>query len=321
VQEPGVSGAGSQRESAGLENDLVASRARLYEAAQSEGRLLLRLDPKLIRPTEFQNRDSHAFLIHDPQFIELAKSIKAHGQETPIRVRSIAGADAFEYEVISGHRRHAACMALDAATNNGFRVLAILDSAASDNRALVLKMYRENAERVDLSAHETGLMFKQWLAADLFPTQEAIAKAVGKSPQTVGKYIALAGLPDYLIKAFRDPRHISLRWGSDLSRLIETAAAASQVVAEELAARKPAPSAEQVYQTLLNVRRRPGASLPSLAIDAAAVEPEVRNTAVQVTGRKNRFVIRLQDSLPRGQRQRFQRDLETWLAGWFKQQP
>ena len=89
--------------------------------------------------------------------------------------------------------------------------------AVAETRDLVLKMYRENADREDLSPHETGMMFKHWLDAKVYPTQEAIAVDTGQTKQNVGRYIALASLPDYIIAAFRDPRLLSLRWSSELA--------------------------------------------------------------------------------------------------------
>src|ERR1700676_5570031 len=137
---------------ASSEND--ALRARHYDEDKSQGLLLVRIDPKKIRATKFKNRDDRSLLLHDPPFIKLTKSLAAHGQETPIRVRPVKDALAFEFEIVSGHRRHAAALALDASTNKGFSVLAIVDATADDTRDLVLKMYRENADREDLSPCE-----------------------------------------------------------------------------------------------------------------------------------------------------------------------
>lgn len=57
------------------------------KAERAAGMLVLRLDPKRVRATEFINRHERAFLESDPKFIELRESLRAHGQEQPIRVR------------------------------------------------------------------------------------------------------------------------------------------------------------------------------------------------------------------------------------------
>ena len=92
--------------------------------SQANRHALLQLDPKKIRATKFKNRDDRSLLLHDPKFIQLTKSLAAHGQETPIRVRPVVDTLPFEFEIVSGHRRHAACLALDASTNKGFSVVA-----------------------------------------------------------------------------------------------------------------------------------------------------------------------------------------------------
>src|ERR1700758_5462346 len=83
------------------------------KAERTAGMLVLRLDPKRVRATEFINRDERAFLESDSKFEELKSSIRAHGQEQPIRVRPVNGDPVADFEIVSGHRRHRACLALD----------------------------------------------------------------------------------------------------------------------------------------------------------------------------------------------------------------
>jgi ParB family transcriptional regulator, chromosome partitioning protein len=275
--------------------------------------LLLQLDPKKIRATKFKNRDDRSLLLHDPKFIQLTKSLAAHGQETPIRVRPVKDAQPVEFEIISGHRRHAACLALDASTNKGFPILAIVDAAADDTRELVLKMYRENADREDLSPYETGSMFKRWLAAEVFATQEAISVATGQSKQNVGRYIALASLPDCILAAFRDPRRISLRWSSELAGAAAARGPAFEAVAEELAKRSPAPSSEDVFAELVAAapRRR------STPVRAESIKEDGR-VLFQLSAHDGRYGIRLGKHIDKQLRKQLQRDLKEWLRTWLK---
>ena len=74
-------------------------------------------------------------------------------------------------------------------------ILARLDAKAADAKDLVLKMYRENAEREDLSAFEIGGMFAQWLRNGLYKTQREISAATHLHETTVGQYVAIAELP------------------------------------------------------------------------------------------------------------------------------
>jgi ParB family chromosome partitioning protein len=275
--------------------------------------LLLQLDPKKIRATKFKNRDDRSLLLHDPKFIQLTKSLAAHGQETPIRVRPVKDAQPVEFEIISGHRRHAACLALDASTNKGFPILAIVDAAASDTRELVLKMYRENADREDLSAYETGSMFKQWLDAEVFPTHEAISAATGQSKQNVGRYIALASLPGYVLAAFRDPRRLSLRWSSELTGAVQARGPELTALAEELAARNPAPPAEGVFAELV-------ASVPKRRSRAARPESikDGNRLLFRLSARDGRYGISLSEHIDKQLRKPLQQDLKEWLRAWLK---
>jgi ParB family chromosome partitioning protein len=290
----------------------LALRAQQYDEAQALGRLLLQLDPKKIRATKFKNRDDRSLLLHDPKFIQLTKSLAAHGQETPIRVRPVKDALPFEFEIVSGHRRHAACLALDASTNKGFSVLAIVDATADDTRDLVLKMYRENADREDLSPYETGRMFKQWLDAEVFPTHEAISAATGQSKQNIGRYIALASLPGHVLAAFRDPRRLSLRWSSELTGAVQARGAELEALAEELAARKPAPSAECVFAELV-------ASVPKRKSRATRPESikDGNRLLFQLSARDGRYGISLGKHIDKQLRKPLQQDLKEWLRAWL----
>jgi ParB family transcriptional regulator, chromosome partitioning protein len=281
--------------------------------AQANRHALLQLDPKKIRATKFKNRDDRSLLLHDPKFIQLTKSLAAHGQETPIRVRPVMDALPFEFEIVSGHRRHAACLALDASTNKGFSVLAIVDATADDTRDLVLKMYRENADREDLSPYETGRMLKQWLDAEVFPTHEAISAATGQSKQNVGRYIALASLPDYVLAAFRDPRRLSLRWGSELTGAAQARGSELETLAEELARRNPAPSAEGVFAELV-------ASMPKRKSRAARPESvkDGNRLLFQLSARDGRYGISLSKHIDKQLRKPLQQDLKEWLRAWLK---
>jgi ParB family chromosome partitioning protein len=301
-------------EQANLYAEHVATRAKHYDEAKANGLLLLRLDPKKIRPTKFKNRDDRSLLLHDPKFIKLSKSIAAHGQETPIRVRPVKDALPFEFEIISGHRRHAACLALDTSTNNGFPIIAIVDAAASETRDLVLKMYRENADREDLSPYETGMMFKAWLDAKIFATQDAISVATAQSKQNISRYMLLASLPDYILAAFRDPRVLSLRWGQDLTNAVQARSAELKPLAEDLAKRNPAPSPDAIFAELQTASpaKKSGAARASESIK------EGNKVLFELSAREGRYGIRLGKHVDKRLRKELQHDLKEWLHAWLR---
>lgn len=301
-------------EQANLYVEHVALRAKHYDEAKAKGLLLVQLDPKTIRATKFKNRSDRSLLLHDPKFVKLTKSLAAHGQETPIRVRPVKDALPFEFEIVSGHRRHAACLALDASTNKGFPIVAIVDADVNETRDLVLKMYRENAEREDLSAHETGMMFKHWLDAKVLPTQEAIATETGQSKQNVGKYIALASLPDFVVAAFRDHRVISLRWSSELAGACQSRGPELKTLADELAKRNPAPTPEAVFSELIAAvpKKKSGTARASESIK------EGNKVLFELSAREGRYGIRLGKHVDKRLRKELQTDLKEWLHAWLK---
>jgi ParB family transcriptional regulator, chromosome partitioning protein len=302
-------------EQANIYAEHVATRAKHYDEAKANGLLLLRLDPKKIRATKFKNRDDRSLLLHDPKFIKLSKSIAAHGQETPIRVRPIKDALPLEFEIVSGHRRHAACLALDTSTNTGFPIIAIVDAAAGETRDLVLKMYRENADREDLSPYETGMMFKSWLDAKVFPTHEAIAHETGQAKQNVSRYVVLANLPDYILGAFRDPRVLSLRWAQDLSSAVHSRGIELRALAEDLAKRNPAPSSEAVFAELVS------SAAPQRKADGARASESIKEgnkVLFELSAREGRYGIRLGKHVDKRLRKELQHDLKEWLHSWLK---
>ena len=139
---------------------------------------------------------------------------------------------------------------LDVETEGGYQILARLDAKAAESKDLVLKMYRENAEREDLSAFETGGMFSQWLAAGIYKSQREIGAATGLHESTVGQYVAIAELPMEVVAAFKDPRTIALRWSKALAGACRERQKSTLARAAKLLKQDPAPDAETVFRIL-----------------------------------------------------------------------
>lgn len=227
-----------------------AAENERMKAERGAGMVLLKLDPKSIGVTRFANRDKRSLDTADAPFKVLKHSIALNGQDTPIRVRPGTVAGGPDYEIVEGHRRHAAILELDRETDGGFQILARLDAKAAESKDLVLKMYRENAERQDLSAFETGSMFAQWLGVGLYKSQREIAAATGLHETTVGQYVAIAELPTEVVAAFRDPRTIALRWSKALAGASRDRPKATLARAVKLSKLDPAPVAEAVFRAL-----------------------------------------------------------------------
>lgn len=239
-------------------NEGLKDRITRLEAEREGGAVVLKLDPKHIRSSEFANRHAGALDGSDPDLESLKASIRSSGQLEPIRVRPAAPETGHEYEIVYGHRRHAAVLALDAETDGGWPVLALLDAQAAEIRNHVLKMYHENAARKDLSAYETGAMFANWLEQGVFSTQTELGEAVSLSQGNVAKYVAVAHLPEAVLAAFGSPLAISLRWAEQLAAALKERHGAVLEAARRLAVVEPRRAPDEVLRALLAAGAKAG---------------------------------------------------------------
>src|SRR3569833_373121 len=271
------------------------------KAERAAGLLVLRLDPKRVRATQFINRHERAFIESDAKFIELKNSLCVFGLEFPIRVRAVADDPEADFEIVSGHRRHRAALALDSEVEGGFPVLAIVDGKAAESRDLVLKMYRENEERADLSAFEKGTMFQQWLTTGVFAEQGELATAIGVSDATVTKYLQIAELPSFVIAAFSDPRDIAVRWSHDLVKALKAQPGKVEEVAVRLANTSPRPDAGSIARALIasGEATRESRSSPSRE-QAIKIDGRV---ALRLQRRDGRFTLKFYQLDKRAQRE------------------
>ena len=302
----------------------IQTIARL-KAEREGGRVILELDPKQVRPSSVANRHSLSLDGADKDLKRLKADIASQGQLEPIRVRPAAGAADGIYEIVYGHRRHAACLALDAERSaaGGWKVLALLDAGATEVRAHVLKMYQENAARKDLSAFEQAHMFRLWLDQKVFESQTQIASEIGVSRQLVSKYMKLLELPEIVIEAFGDPRALSLRWvdqlepalAADRERVLASAKALTEL------AEPPAP--EAVLEALLT------GVMPARRQRAPASESDTfrlgRETVYKVSRKGSRVAFRFGDSVPEGVAREavevMQKQLRVWLKDRLRKEP
>ena len=265
-----------------------AARVETLEKERREGGVILTLDPKRIRRSGQANRHKLSLTESDEDFRALKLSLKRDGQIMPICVHSVAGDATHDYEIVSGHRRHEAALQLDREIPEGFRIRAVLDSAAQDPVALALHMYLENAARKDLSAYELGAMFRTWLQAGVFAEQQAIAEATGLGKQTISKYLQVAGLPNIILEAFGDPRVVAVRWSETLVAALKTGEAAVLAMARKLAAREDRPAPEIVLRQLADAAtprkaKRSGTQSETVKIDGrTAFAYSLRNEKIAI---------------------------------------
>jgi ParB family chromosome partitioning protein len=284
------------------------------EAERSAGMVVLRLDPKRIRASEFANRIDLSLDPKDPAFVALADDIRRRGQLDPIRVRPLAGDVNEEYEIVYGHRRHAVALALDAEFEGGFRVLSLLDASAADARDHVLKMHSENFARIDLSPYEYGQMYASWLDAGCFATQGEIATAVGLDQSVISTYVRIATLPEPVLAAFGDPRGIALRWARELAGVLKTAEARVLAAATEIAGRPAPREAQTVFRELV------GSATPRREARTAKTETvKVRGKTLYTMGQRGdglvlKFGSLVDTALAAEARDELKEHLTRWLT-------
>ena len=160
----------------------LALSGRSVPALEREN--IFSVDPRRVRPWKYHNRMPAWYTRVRCQ--DLVESIAKDGQLEPVLARKLTGDANFDYELIYGMRRRFACEHLNAKLK-----LRVLD--ADDARAAVL-MHIENADRQDITPMERAMSFHAQIEAKLFPTQEALAEAMGLSKGQVAKMIKAAGL-------------------------------------------------------------------------------------------------------------------------------
>jgi ParB family chromosome partitioning protein len=122
--------------------------------------------------------------VSEEELAELTETVKQYGVLQPILVRPKPGD---RYEIIAGERR------LAAAKRAGLIMIPAMIQDIDDKTARKLS-FIENLQRKDLSDYEKALVLKEMLKD--YPSQEALAKEIGKSPAWISRHLAMLELVD-----------------------------------------------------------------------------------------------------------------------------
>lgn len=265
------------------------------------------LNPRTIRRSRWANRHTSSFATRD--FADLRDDIRsAGGNNQPIKVRPIEpksltveeAAAEIEYEIVYGHRRHAACLEL------GIPVTAVIQSRT--DRELFEDMERENRERSDLSPYEQGAMYLHALAEGLYPSMRQMGEALGANISVVSRACALAGLPQAVVDAFPSPVEIQFRWAKPLSDAQQRDPDALLERARRLCDNGVKLTASQVFNALVETSNEDKVS----ATEVEFAGPGGR--AVMSLDRKGRMTIKFNRQLTSQERA----DLERMLKRMFE---
>ena len=201
--------------------------------------------------TELTPFKDHPFKVkNDEEMTELMKSIADSGVLAPALARPKDGGG---YELISGHRRLAACSAL------GMETMPVIIRNLTDEEAIIT-MVDSNLQREHILPSEKAFAYKMKMDAmkrqgkrsDLTSSQVAtkldsassIGKSQGESRDQVFRYIRLTYLiPEFLEKM--DKGEIALSVGVELSFLDESS---QREVLEQCAINDCTPSYSQVWR-------------------------------------------------------------------------
>ena len=170
---------------------------------------------------------NHPFQVReDAEFEELVKSIATHGVIHPAVARPVGEGC---YELISGHRRKAACEAL------GYTEMPVLVRAMTDDEAVV-NMVDANLQRETILPSERAYAYKMKMAAMRHQgrrgttsaqigrklsgqeTRELIAEQNGQSRNQVSRYIRLTELIPEILEMV-DQRKIAMNPAVSISFL------------------------------------------------------------------------------------------------------
>ena len=183
---------------------------------------------KIIAIDKLRAFENHPYKVQDNEEMEaLAESIKEHGIVSPVIVRPLENTTD-EYEIISGHRRVMASRkagitevpALIVSLDRDAAAIVLVDSNLHRERILPSEKafaYKMKAEALEHKGFRTDLTSVQ-LAPRL--ATEQIAEDVGRSKDTIKRYIRLTNLIPEILQYVDDGR-ISFTPAVELSYLNE----------------------------------------------------------------------------------------------------
>jgi ParB/RepB/Spo0J family partition protein len=182
----------------------------------------LELDPKhtWVNPV-INPRDQDLLRETDPSIAKLRLSMVSESQRDPVLVRSNAGPNGEEYEVIYGSRRRFAALLEDKSRVDGFALIAEIGEITDDADAIRLAR-SENNDRENLSPWERAMDIQR-LCQDVYAncTLDQIAQLEGIGRATVAAYKKLATLPKVAVSLLDNPNALTRQDGLALLKTLQ----------------------------------------------------------------------------------------------------
>lgn len=211
-------------------------------------------DPSRCRLWQLHDRLSEFVTVENCR--DAIQSFRKNGQLQPVLGRPVNGRR-FDYELVYGARRRFVAEYL------GLPLLVLVTEIT--DREAILALDAENRTRSDISPVERGLSYRAWLDAGLYPSQRALAAALGVSKSYVSRAISFAAIPGEVLSAFGHPGALKEYWATQLVAAMSTGAARERVIsaAKRIGdAEQPIPTKE-VFRLLKNASERPASQSPS----------------------------------------------------------
>lgn len=176
-------------------NEITARADRLME-----GEPIVELDPDSVDPSFIKDRLEE----NEQEFNELLEAIRARGQDSPILVRPHP-ASGERYMVVFGHRR------LKVAKLLGRKVRAVIKEMK--DREHVVAQGQENSARANLSFIEKALYASELAKLRYDDDNAIVMTALALDRSTLSKMLAVAGLPEKVLRAIGPAKGIGRdRW-------------------------------------------------------------------------------------------------------------
>ncbi len=194
-----------------------------------EEKVLRWVEPERCRMWERHNRRYE--LLNEMNCADLIEGFKAQGrQEFPAMVRQLKDDPDYDYEVISGARRHWTTTWLRANNYQDYKFLIEIREL-TDEQAFRLSDV-ENRDRQDISDYERAADYLRALEVYYNGQQKAMAERLQSSEAWLSRFLDLARLPDEIVGAYQDVTHIKLRHAMELKPLLKDRAMRARVIAE-----------------------------------------------------------------------------------------
>lgn len=187
------------------------------------------------------------------------------GQEFPAVVRRVTDGGPYEYEVISGARRHWTARFLK------------YDFLIEERDLTDLEAFRlsdiENRHREDLSDYERAVDYLQALNLYFDGSQKQMAMNLERSEGWLSRYLDLARLDPIIVDAVRDVREMTVNQARVIKPLLNGKTRGLVIErATELAALPEKPAAADLFRVLTSAAAEPKAARPNAPLETATTK-------------------------------------------------